>query len=208
MIWNLAAEDVFDRDDTDEQSRPTWPSDPPPDAAPQPAEGAPTEPNRLHEADDTLGQRLVRLRGGDRMRAVSIDAALDRALAEMPTVRRVLRRRDHDARVAADPERLRDVVASMLAAVAMTMADAGPCAHALVTHTEVDRLRARVVVEVADLRRVWIGGDETPAVGADHRPADGEVHARASDAATGVVLSVATHPAFGRVARLEIPLAR
>ena len=86
--------------------------------------------------------------------------------------------------------------------------DTGAYARAIAIHTEVDE-RGNVVVEVADLRRVWIADAEeaarTHTEDAEAWLAADETNARATDAATGIVLSATTHPAFGRLARIEIP---
>ena len=184
------------RDDgiEDEDARPTWPSAPP-DAA--------VSSTRLRETWEdcaTLAERMVRLVGGDASGTIEVDVAIDRALAECTDVRRVLRRRAPFARVRIDAARWRELFVALVREVLAKTRDTGAYARALAIHTEIDE-RGSVVVEVADLRRVW-------ATDAEAWLAADESNARATDAATGIVLSTTTHPAFGRLARIEIPPAR
>jgi hypothetical protein len=187
-------------------------------------ESPPTLPTPAPDGGDgwedcaTLAERIVRLVGGgaprsssdDASRPVSVDAAIDRALAEHPDVRRALRRRCGAARVRLDAERLKDLFVVIARDVLVTTPSEGAYARAIAVHTELDA-RGNVVVEIADVRRVW-AEDAEEAIRSHLEDTEAwlaseETNARATDAATGIVLSTTTHLAFGRLARIEIPQA-
>jgi hypothetical protein len=193
-MWSPVSEDD---PDSIEESRPTLPT-----PAPDGGDG--------WEDCTTLAERIVRLVGGDASRPVSVDAAIDRALAEHPDVRRALRRRCGAARVRLDAERLKDLFVVIARDVLVTTPHGGPYARAIAVHTELDA-RGNVVVEIADVRRVW-AEDAEEAIRSHLEDTEAwlaseETNARATDAATGIVLSTTTHLAFGRLARIEIPQA-
>ena len=146
--------------------------------------------------DDALMTRMRRLRGGDRSRAVDVELAIDRAFAQEPRVQRVFRRRSAGALVAADATRLSELFAAIVSEVASAPM-LGSCQRTIMAHAEVDARRAVVVVEVADLRRVWCEtADET------------ESHSIAeADTCTGLAVSLSTHRSLGSVVRVELPIS-
>jgi hypothetical protein len=201
-MWSPISEDDSE---LEEDSRPTWPSSPP-DELPPSSRG-----REGWEDCTTLAERLVRAVGGDTSAVVSVDVAIDHALAEHDDVRRAFRRRCGDARVRLDADRLKDLFVLLVRDVLVTTPQNGAYARAVAVHTEVDA-RGWVVIEIADVRRVW-AEDAEDAIRSHLEDADAwlaseETNARATDAATGIVLCTTTHPSFGRLARIEIPRAR
>ena len=139
---------------------------------------------------------------------VLLEDIVERALLEATTVRRAVRQGMALATVCADGDRLQHVIASLVDDVVATTEGAGPYARSITLRTELVPT-GKVIVEIADLRRMWTHPPERQWVG---RADDGwewlfrgQILARASDAQSGVTVRAATHFSLGRVVWLDIP---
>jgi hypothetical protein len=103
-----------------------------------------------------------------------------------------------------DADRLKDLFVALVREVVATTRESGADARAIAVCSEIDE-RCGFVVEIADVRRVY-GADADD--DAEAWLSADESNARATDAATGIVLSTTRHAALGRIARVEIPAAR
>lgn len=158
--------------------------------------------------DVELARRIAPLHDAFERPPVLLEDIVERALVEATSLRRAVRQGMALATVCADAHRLQHVLTAFVDDVVATTESAGPYARSITLRTEIIPT-GKVIVEIADLRRMWTYPPEREAVS---RADDGwewlfrgQILSRASDATSGVTARAATHFSLGRVVWLDIP---